>query len=609
MRLADDGTIGLSPSDLSAHLACPHLTSLNLRVRAASSSGRTWTRHAWRPDPPQGDEHEAAYLARLEAEGRSIVRIPTYDDEGFDPDEARRLTEEAIRAGEADVIYQPYLTDGRWRGFADFLERQPDGTYEPVDTKLARSAKPAHVLQLCFYSEQVARIQGAPASASTSSTGAASARRSASPSTRRTTVACASGSSARSSAEPETYPWPCDHCGICDFRQAVPSSSSTTTTTSISSRGCDAVGRAADRTGASGRSRRSASLPAGPRRGGCGNGRRDAAGDARDDPQPGRAAAPRPRHRRAVLRAPARPGGARLPAPASARPATSGSTSRGIRSTRPRAGSSTCSAGATATRPARSSTRRSGRATATASARAFEQFVDWVVERRRRHPGMHVYHYAAYERTALTRLMGEHGTREQEVDDVPAPRGARRPLPRRQAGAPGLGRRATRSRRSRSSTGSSAPRRSRAATSRSSASRSGSRQGTTACSTTSSATTRRTAARPSSCTSGSSSCGLRTMPWRPPPELRQRSEAAKSARRAGGARDALLEGAEEGTPRRLLASARRLPPARAAAGWWAWFRWPQLDDQELVEDRTAIGGLDAGSGDLPRSRTRATRTG
>ena len=30
---------------------------------------------------------------------------------------------------------------------------------------------------------------------------------------------------------------------------------------------------------------------------------------------------------------------------------------------------------------------------------------------------MHVYHYAAYERSALTRLMGEHGTREQEVDD------------------------------------------------------------------------------------------------------------------------------------------------------------------------------------------------
>ena len=32
--------------------------------------------------------------------------------------------------------------------------------YEVVDTKLARHSKPAYVLQLCFYSEQVGRIQG-----------------------------------------------------------------------------------------------------------------------------------------------------------------------------------------------------------------------------------------------------------------------------------------------------------------------------------------------------------------------------------------------------------------------------------------------------------------
>ena len=39
-------------------------------------------------------------------------------------------------------------------------------------------------------------------------------------------------------------------------------------------------------------------------------------------------------------------------------------------------------------------------------------------ERRRRHPDLHVYHYAAYERTALRRLMGEHATREEEIDDL-----------------------------------------------------------------------------------------------------------------------------------------------------------------------------------------------
>ena len=48
----------------------------------------------------------------------------------------------------------------------------------------------------------------------------------------------------------------------------------------------------------------------------------------------------------------------------------------------------------------------------------FERLVDLIVERRRRFPGMHVYHYAAYERTALSRLMGEHGTREGEIDDL-----------------------------------------------------------------------------------------------------------------------------------------------------------------------------------------------
>ena len=169
----------------------------------------------------KGNEHEAAYLARLVAEGRSIVRIPTYDDEGFDADEARRLTEEAIRAGEADVIYQPYLVseDERWRGFADFLERQPDGTYEPVDTKLARSAKPAHVLQLLLLRGAGRAVAGLRRwNGCTSRTGSGSARRSGSRSTPPTTVGCESGFSPRSRLEPETYPWPCGHCGICDFR-------------------------------------------------------------------------------------------------------------------------------------------------------------------------------------------------------------------------------------------------------------------------------------------------------------------------------------------------------------------------------------------------------
>jgi len=49
---------------------------------------------------------------------------------------------------------------------------------------------------------------------------------------------------------------------------------------------------------------------------------------------------------------------------------------------------------------------------------AFETFVDIVMERWRTHPGMHIYHFAAYEPTALKRLMGKYATRENEVDQM-----------------------------------------------------------------------------------------------------------------------------------------------------------------------------------------------
>ena len=49
---------------------------------------------------------------------------------------------------------------------------------------------------------------------------------------------------------------------------------------------------------------------------------------------------------------------------------------------------------------------------------AFEAFVDWVYDRWKRDSGMHIYHYASYEKTALRRLMGKYGTKESEVDDL-----------------------------------------------------------------------------------------------------------------------------------------------------------------------------------------------
>jgi uncharacterized protein len=54
----------------------------------------------------------------------------------------------------------------------------------------------------------------------------------------------------------------------------------------------------------------------------------------------------------------------------------------------------------------------------TGEKKAFERLMDFLAARLERYPGMHIYHYAHYEPTALKRLMSLHGTREAQVDDL-----------------------------------------------------------------------------------------------------------------------------------------------------------------------------------------------
>jgi uncharacterized protein len=49
---------------------------------------------------------------------------------------------------------------------------------------------------------------------------------------------------------------------------------------------------------------------------------------------------------------------------------------------------------------------------------AFERFVDFVVERLKVCPDLHIYHFAPYEPAAMKRLMGRYATRENEVDSL-----------------------------------------------------------------------------------------------------------------------------------------------------------------------------------------------
>ena len=54
--------------------------------------------------------------------------------------------------------------------------------------------------------------------------------------------------------------------------------------------------------------------------------------------------------------------------------------------------------------------------TAEEEKQGFEWFVDFVMARWAEHPGMHIYHYNAYEPAASKRLMGRYASREDEVD-------------------------------------------------------------------------------------------------------------------------------------------------------------------------------------------------
>jgi len=166
-----EGQLLLSPTDLTKHLACAHVTTLDLLALDGRGDGRG-ALGATAPDDAlqlvfrKGTEHESAYLQRLRTAGLSVAEIPTrFDLEGRREAEAETLA--AMRAG-VDVVYQATFFDGRWGGQADFLLRtdQPSDlgswSYDIADTKLARRLKVPALLQMATYAERLAVLQGVP---------------------------------------------------------------------------------------------------------------------------------------------------------------------------------------------------------------------------------------------------------------------------------------------------------------------------------------------------------------------------------------------------------------------------------------------------------------
>ena len=160
-----DGQMVLSPGDLTGFIACEHLTQLE------QQAARGEIEKAQRDDPEleilfaRGREHEDSHLARLRGLGLEVVEIHGDSSTVAGLEKAAAETLDAMRAGAA-VIYQATFFHDGWRGHADFLMRVDTPSdlgawsYEVADTKLARKAKVPAIMQLCAYSEHVARLQG-----------------------------------------------------------------------------------------------------------------------------------------------------------------------------------------------------------------------------------------------------------------------------------------------------------------------------------------------------------------------------------------------------------------------------------------------------------------
>ena len=77
---AISGNIRLSASDLSNHLACHHLTSLDLAVSLGARPAPAWHSPDAHVLQERGMAHEDAYLAHLEAQGVSVLNLRDIDD-------------------------------------------------------------------------------------------------------------------------------------------------------------------------------------------------------------------------------------------------------------------------------------------------------------------------------------------------------------------------------------------------------------------------------------------------------------------------------------------------------------------------------------------------
>jgi predicted RecB family nuclease len=218
------GTLNLSAGDLVGHLNCRYLTSLDLKV----VDGELDKPKIWDPVlevlVERGSLHEREFVEHLKADGRTATVV---EGVGVDAN-SLAATGAAMARGDA-IIVQGALQAGRWNGRADILTRVEtpsrfgSWSYEVIDTKLARQTKGSTILQISLYSDLLSEIQQAePTSALVVTPGTNFM-----PETYRVADYAAYYRHVRRSLEEavsgplssSVYPEPIDHCEICRWRR------------------------------------------------------------------------------------------------------------------------------------------------------------------------------------------------------------------------------------------------------------------------------------------------------------------------------------------------------------------------------------------------------
>lgn len=155
MKKTADGHLVYSPSDLVRYLASPFASWMDRyyleNPEAVTPDEDTEDQ---RLIAEAGQQHEQTVLNELKASSPGLIEIPTHDVAA-----ARSQTLAAIMA-KAPVIYQATLHSGQFAGFADFLMLDHAQRYQVWDTKLARSPKPYFAVQLCCYADMLADTIG-----------------------------------------------------------------------------------------------------------------------------------------------------------------------------------------------------------------------------------------------------------------------------------------------------------------------------------------------------------------------------------------------------------------------------------------------------------------